>query len=53
MKNTVAFYDIISNLFEPKPYNINDITDLSVLEFYAASIKHLIPIPKDDISPNT
>ena len=53
MKNIVAFYDIISNLFEPKPYNINDITDLSVLEFYVASMKHLIPITKYDISPNT
>ena len=51
MKNTVALYNIILNVFEPKPFNDKDITDLSVLEFYGASNKHLIQIPKDDIGP--
>ena len=49
----IALYNIILNIFEPKPFNDKDITDLSVLELYAVSIKPLIQIPKDNISPNT
>ena len=42
MKNMVALYNIILNISYLKPSNDKDVTELSVLELYAVSIKHLI-----------
>ena len=51
MKNTVALSDRILNVLKPKPFNDKDITDLSVLELYVASIKHLTQIQKITLVP--
>jgi len=53
MKNMVALYDIVLNIFYVKPSNDEDITELSVLDSYAVTIKHLELILNDNICPNS